>query len=108
MSEQAAKEFVIALIDDEDATTRADEAYLAVLESIASEKGFAASGTEIRDALVALKNADLGPDDDADEVSGFGFTKAGGFGTPDRIEDSLIWKMGSFEPLGFLRPTFKI
>lgn len=91
MSIDAAKEFIVELIDDEEATARADQAYLDALQQIASEKGFDASASEIRDVLRELKGVGEFAEPEA-EVTGF-FTG----------RDSFYFQQSTFEPMGFLR-----
>lgn len=94
MSIHAAKEFIVELIDDEEATARADQAYLDALQQIASEKGFDASAQEIREVLRELKGVGEFAEQEA-EVTGFLTGR-----------DSLFSFQSTFEPMGFLRQTF--
>lgn len=93
MSINAAKEFMVELIDDEEATARADQAYLDTLQQIATEMGFETSADEIRDALREIKHAERLDDRDM-EVSGFALYTG---------RDSFYSMQSTFEPLGFLR-----
>lgn len=94
MSIHAAKEFIIELIDDEEATARADQAYLDALQQIASEKGYDTSAEELRDALRELKG--VGEfDEEWFEVTGFAAVFDG--------RDSFFAAQSAFEPMGFLR-----
>lgn len=93
MSTHAAKEFLVELIDDEDATARADQAYLDILERVAAERGYDASTDEIREVLRQMKGVDEPADRDV-EVSGFAVPIG---------RDSLYSMGGGFEILGFLR-----
>lgn len=110
MTVQAAKEFMIALVDDADATAEADRAYLAALETIASSKGFDANADDLRTALIEMRSAgQLDPDADTeDEVSGYNFTMQGGPPSGGKYIESITGIQATFEPLGFLRPTFKL
>lgn len=92
MGIHAAKEFLVELIDDEDATARADQAYLDALHQLATEMGFDASTDESRDALRHMKGVDELGDREA-EVSGFRFVG----------RDSLYSGGSMFETMGFLR-----
>lgn len=93
MSITAAKEFLVELIDDEEATARADQAYLDALHQLATEMGFDASTDEIRDALRQMKGVD-DLDDREVEVSGYALFTG---------RDSLFSMQSTFEPMGFLR-----
>ena len=97
MSIEQAKEFLVDLAENEDATAKADDAYLGVLVAVAAELGYVLSKDEVKAAMQDLAGLDLLTDDDLSEVSGFMMGRG-------LALDSLSGLgFASFSPVGFLR-----
>jgi hypothetical protein len=114
MSYTNADRFVYELSQDEEATARADAAYLNAVAEVAAEQGYDISIDEICDAMRAIAGLD-------DEVEGFQFDKrvmggidestvfTGGWNantvTAATVHGNTVTQnfVGRFTPLGFMR-----
>ena len=98
MSVQQAKEFLLRLVENEDASDQADNAYLEALVVVASRLGYTLTADEIREAIRHMSGlADL-TDQELAEVAGYAFAR------PGLRADSLVGLgLPVFSPLRFLR-----
>ena len=104
MTHEDAAEFMNELQHDDDATARADQAYLEAVAAVAAEKGYDVTTDEIREVMQAIAGV-------GDEVEGFAeqqyFTiQLVNASAASAIDNDALQNRPSvphFTPLGFLK-----